>query len=199
MNIQKTKKIRKKNKNNKMGKIKIKETIIVEGRDDTAAVKRAIDGMIIETHGFGIKRETWELIERAYKQTGIIIFTDPDYSGEEIRRRLLKKFPLSKQAFLLKEEAEKKGDIGIENASPEAIEQAIKKAHCTEMLQKNTYTEEDLFCAGLTGRTDSKQKREKMGQALGIGYSNSKSLLNKLNKFGIPKEEFYEALRAIDN
>ena len=45
-------------------KLKIKEAIVVEGRDDTAAVKKAADGLIIETHGFGIKKETWELIKK---------------------------------------------------------------------------------------------------------------------------------------
>ena len=69
-----------------MDKINIKETIVVEGRDDTAAVKQAVDGFIIETHGFGIKRQTWELIERAYNNGGIIIFTDPDFSGENSRK-----------------------------------------------------------------------------------------------------------------
>ena len=73
-----------------MDKINIKETIVVEGRDDTAAVKQAVDGFIIETHGFGIKRQTWELIERAYNNGGIIIFTDPDFSGEEIIIRILR-------------------------------------------------------------------------------------------------------------
>ena len=36
-------------------KLKIKEAVVVEGRDDTIAVQQAVDGMIIETHGFGIK------------------------------------------------------------------------------------------------------------------------------------------------
>ena len=59
----------------------VKEVIVVEGRDDTAAIKRAIDADTIETHGFGIRRTTWELIENASRERGIIIFTDPDYSG----------------------------------------------------------------------------------------------------------------------
>ena len=41
----------------------------MEGRDDTAAVKRAVDAQTIETHGFGIKKQTWELIEKAYQES----------------------------------------------------------------------------------------------------------------------------------
>ena len=32
----------------------IKEAIIVEGRDDTTAIRRAVDAVTIETHGFGM-------------------------------------------------------------------------------------------------------------------------------------------------
>ena len=49
-----------------MDRLEIKEAIVVEGRDDTAALRKVTDALIIETHGFGIKRETWELLEKAY-------------------------------------------------------------------------------------------------------------------------------------
>ena len=183
-----------------MEKLSIKETIVVEGRDDTAAVKQAVDALIIETHGFGIRRQTWELIEKAYNNEGIIIFTDPDFSGGEIRRKLTEKFPEAKQAFLDRKSATKKGDIGIENAAPEAIAEALTKAHCTVYdAGSPTFTEEDLFAAGLTGNSEASARREKLGKALGIGYGNAKAFLSKLNKFDISKEEFNEALRTIDN
>ena len=79
---------------------KIEEIIVVEGRDDTAAVRRAVDAVTIETHGYGIRGETWEMIETAYKSRGIIVFTDPDTAGEQIRRRILERFPGAKEAFL---------------------------------------------------------------------------------------------------
>lgn len=182
-----------------MIKMKIKEAIVVEGRDDTAAVRKAVDGLIIETHGFGIKKETWELIKKAYEDQGIIIFTDPDFSGEEIRRKLTEKFPDAKQAFLSRSQATKKGDIGIENAEPEAIKEALSKAHCTADARDKLFTEEDLYRAGLTGRTDSKERHQELGRMLGIGGGNGKALLNKLNSFSITREEFDETLRTIDN
>ena len=97
----------------------VKEIIVVEGRDDTAAIKRAVDANTIETHGFGIRKETWDLIEKAYNEKGIIIFTDPDFAGNEIRRKLTEKFPKAGQAYLSRRDATKSGDIGIENAEPE--------------------------------------------------------------------------------
>lgn len=182
-----------------MEKLKIKEAIVVEGRDDTIAVKRAVDGLTIETHGFGIRRETWQVIEKAYNEQGIIIFTDPDFSGEEIRRKLTAQFPDAKQAFLARTDATKKGDIGIENAEPEAITEALKKAHCTAAEGEDLFTEADLFEAGLVGRADSRDRREAIGKILGIGYGNGKTLLNKLNKFSISRESFAEAVDKIED
>ena len=64
----------------------IKEVIVVEGRDDEAAVKKAVDAEIITTHGYGISQKTYRRIEEAYERCGIIIFTDPDFAGENIRK-----------------------------------------------------------------------------------------------------------------
>ena len=36
-------------------KPKIKEAIVVEGRDDTLAVSKAVNAITIETHGFGLR------------------------------------------------------------------------------------------------------------------------------------------------
>lgn len=173
-----------------MDKIKIQEVIVVEGRDDTNAVLRAVDGMTIETHGFGIRKETWDLLEKAYQEKGLIIFTDPDHSGEEIRRKLTERFPDSRQAFLTRRAAEKKGDIGIENASPEDIAAAISMAHYTEPCEEEVFTEEDLYEAGLLGRSDSRERRQSLGAALGIGYGNGRTFLKKLNQFHISREDF---------
>lgn len=183
---------------NREEKLSVKEVIVVEGRDDTNAVLRAIDGLTIETHGFGIKKETWSLLEKAYAEKGLIILTDPDYSGEEIRRKLTEHFPESKQAFLTRKEAEKNGDIGIENAAPEDIQDAIRKAHYTDFAKEAEFTEEDLFEAGLTGRDDAAQRRQKLGAKLGIGYGNARTFLKKLNQFGIDREAFEEGVRMLE-
>ena len=68
----------------------IKEVIVVEGKDDITAVKAAIDAEVIATNGFGYKKEFIETIKNICERKGIIILTDPDYAGEQIRRDLSK-------------------------------------------------------------------------------------------------------------
>ena len=156
----------------------IAETIIVEGRDDTNSIKRAVAAETIETHGFGISSQTWALLRKAYNERGLIIFTDPDHAGEGIRKRLTERFPGSKQAYLDRPSAEKKGDIGIENASPEDIREALSKAHASVCEDDGPgYTNEDMKAWHLVGAADAASRRERLGKALGIGNANAKAFL----------------------
>ena len=56
------------------------------------------------------------------------------------------------------------------------------------------FTMEDMVDFGLVGQADSALRRQSVGKALGIGYGNGKSFLQKLNKFGITAEELYKAI-----
>ena len=174
----------------------IKEAVVVEGRDDSAAVKRAVRAETIETHGFGIKKEAWELIEKAYHEKGIIIMTDPDFSGEEIRRKLSAHFPKAKHAYIILKDAEKDGDVGVENAGPHVIREALFKAKAEYEDYKETFTYEDMRKFGFTGGISSSERRAAAGKILGIGYGNTRSFLNKLNKYGVTMEELNEAVFA---
>lgn len=172
---------------------------MVEGRDDTAAIKRAVDAETIETHGFGMSDEMWKRIETAYNSQGIIVFTDPDSAGARIRRKITERFPDAAQAYLPKDKALKGDNIGVENAKPEDIEEALSKTHYTEKNKEAEISIEDLNRVGLNGGQGSRVRRGKVCEILGIGYCNSKTMLMRLNAFGISREDFYGAVQSINN
>lgn len=176
----------------------IKEVIVVEGKDDITAVKAAVDAEVIATGGFAYKKDFIRTLQKIAEKRGIIILTDPDYAGEQIRKDLSKHIRNCKHAFLPQGKALKKGDIGVENATKEDIIEAIQKARPSRIEKKKEFTKEDLIKHGLSGGPNSSEKREKLAYILGIGYCNSKQLLNRLNNFGITKEEFYQALERIE-
>ena len=64
----------------------IKEVIVVEGRDDITAVKRAVEAEVIAVGGFGINKRVIDRIKEAQKRQGVIVLTDPDFAGEKIRK-----------------------------------------------------------------------------------------------------------------
>ncbi|MBH9786998.1 DUF4093 domain-containing protein, partial [Clostridioides difficile] len=40
-------------------------------------------------------------------------------------------------------------------------------------------------------------RRDALGKILGIGYGNAKQFLNRLNNYGVEREEFIDALKQI--
>lgn len=176
----------------------IKEVVVVEGRDDITAVKRALDCELIATGGFGFPKGVMERIKTAQEKKGVIIFTDPDFAGEKIRKKISDEIPGCKHAFLPREEAMKNGDIGIENASPESILSALSKVRTEEVKKEKIFTNSDLLSNGLIGNDNSSYKRDILGRILGIGYGNSKQFLNRLNNYGVSREEFNQALNTIE-
>ena len=170
----------------------------MEGKDDIVAVKNAVEAEVIATGGFGYKEEFIENLKIIAEKRGIIILTDPDHAGEQIRKNLNKQIRNAKHAFLPQGKALKKGDIGVENATKEDIIEAIKKARPIITDKREEFTKEDLMELGLIGGLNSQKRRENLGDFLGIGYANSKQFLNRLNNFGITREEFVKALERME-
>ncbi|MGG0719519.1 ribonuclease M5 [Robertmurraya massiliosenegalensis] len=179
--------------------MKIKEIIVVEGKDDTTAIKRAVDADTIETNGSAVNMETIEKIRLAQKIRGVIIFTDPDYPGQKIRQTIALHVPDCKHAFIPKEAAlHKHGKgVGVEHASPDEIRRALKNAHLMMEDTVEVITQDDLIVAGLIGGPRAKERREKLGKLLKIGYTNGKQLHKRLQMFQISQEDFGQAINVI--
>ncbi|WP_071025584.1 ribonuclease M5 [Peptoniphilus raoultii] len=177
--------------------IHIDDIIVVEGKDDIAAVKRAVDCEIIATHGFGYGKRLLKILEEASKRKNLIIFTDSDYMGSQIRKDLARHFPKAKHAYLSQEKSNRDGDIGVENASPKDILEALKNARAQKSEKKISYNLYDLRDNNLIDGENSSERRKKFCDILSIGYGNGKSLLNKLNAYDISRDEFQKALDKI--
>ncbi len=175
----------------------IKEVIVVEGRDDISAIKRAVDADVIAVGGFGINKKVIDKIIDANKRRGVIVFTDPDFAGEKIRRIITKRVKGVKHARINQQDATKGDDIGVENASPEVIIKALQNAK-VEMTEKiNTFSISDMIFFKLTGDPKSKERRDLVGRELGIGYANTAQFLSRLNNFRITKEELIHAIKKV--
>lgn len=172
--------------------MKIKEVIVVEGRDDTIAIQQAVQADTIETGGSAINKEKLERIKLAYERRGVIVFTDPDYPGQRIRHIIQEAVPGCKHAFLPKEKAQsKQGKYGIEHASAEDIQEALKRVRTEELDEHSPIISwSHLASLGLVGGVHAKALREYMGRDLGIGYANAKQFYKRLSVFNITKEEF---------
>ena len=181
--------------------MKIKEIIVVEGRDDTAKIKQAVNADTIETNGSAINKEILTRIKHAKEKRGVIIFTDPDYPGERIRHIVDQAIPGCKHAFLTRDKARAKRprnkSLGIEHASADAIRQALADVYELAAAEDSEIKQEDLVNQGLIGGAGASNRRDRLGELLQIGHTNGKQLLKRLTMFRITKAQFEEAIKEM--
>ena len=187
-------------------KRKIPELIVVEGKDDTANLKRYYEVDTYETRGSAINQDDLERIATLQELRGVIVFTDPDYNGERIRKIIMQEIPQAKHAFLNRGEAVPKSktkgrSLGVEHASFEDLEKALSGLVGSYYEDEYYFdiTKSALMRLGLLMGSDSRKRREYLGEALRIGYCNGKQLLKRLELFGICLAEVEDAMKSYEN
>lgn len=178
--------------------MRIKEVIVVEGTHDKQAVDAAVEADCLLSNGSEVSETFLKQCERAARERGLIIFTDPDSAGERIRRLVSRRVPGCKHAFLPRHEAEAKdGDLGIENAKPDSIRRALEAVRTEWTGSEPEFTWQEITEYGLTAHSNAAERRHYLGERLGIGYGNAKSFWKKLNMLGVSRDEFEEAYAAV--
>jgi ribonuclease M5 len=169
---------------------KIKEVIVVEGKTDTAVIKKLFDADTIETNGLAIDDKTLDLIEQANLKRGVIVLTDPDYPGMRIRNIIIERVPNIKQAFVDKKDAIGEKKLGIAEAREEAIIEALKNV-VTFTKDVETITWQEFISLDIIG---DKKRRMKVYDLFHLGYGNAKTLFKRLNMAQITKQDILEKL-----
>lgn len=187
--------------------VKIRQAIVVEGKYDQNTLSQLVDATIFQTRGFGVMHDKalLELLRKAAKMTGLIIFTDSDGAGFVIRNFL--KGALPKEGVLhayipdipgkekRKRAPGKEGLLGVEGMTKEILLSALENAGADlggEAAKKpgDTITKFDLYTAGLSGRPDSAAKRAAFLEKLRFpAHMSANALLDALNLL-YTREEF---------
>lgn len=167
-----------------MNKLTISKIVVVEGKTDTAKLKRLFNVTTIETNGSALDDKTINLIHQASKANGVILFLDPDHQGNKLRQTLKQKLINFSEAFIRKEDCLDKKKIGIAEASDNAIVNALANLKDLD-LKKTSLSWNDYLDLNL----NNKAKRNKISEQLNIPYFNHKQLFKMLNAIGIDKEQ----------
>ena len=187
--------------------VKIRQAIVVEGKYDQNTLSQLVDTTIFQTRGFGVMHDKTllELLRKAARTTGLIIFTDSDGAGFVIRNFL--KGALPKEGVLhayipdipgkekRKRAPGKEGLLGVEGMTKEILLSALENAGAdlggeAEKRPGDTITKFDLYTAGLSGRPDSAAKRAAFLEKLRFpAHMSANALLDALNLL-YTREEF---------
>lgn len=182
-----------------------KEVIVVEGRDDSQRLFQTYGPHIktIETNGSALSRQILKQIVRAAEQEGIIVFTDPDYQGERIRRLIQEAVPQAKHAYLSQDQARSHRpgiSLGIEHADPKDIRKALAKVMtplANAELQRIPMSE--LMRLNLVGHPRARYYREQVGKHFNLGHINGKQLQKKLAQYNIQLADLEKFMKEVDN
>lgn len=194
----------------------IKETIIVEGVYDKIKLSRFLDAVIIPVHGFQLftHRETMKTIAKMAKETGVVILTDSDSAGFQIRNYIKQSLPPEtvKHAYIpdvkgkekRKAAPGKEGLLGVEGINDDVLLDSLRKAGCeidgnAEQAKKGGEIKKaDLVRLGLSGGEGSSEKRRELAHVLGIPMKISANmLLDMLNRL-LSYEELCELTENLD-
>ena len=176
--------------------IKIKEAIVVEGVYDKIKLSQIFDTTIVVTDGFMIfkNKPLMNMLATLADKNGIIIFTDSDRAGFQIRNYIknVLKSKNVKHAYIpdikgkekRKDKPSKEGFLGVEGVSDDIIIAAIKNAATSDDSHADIrrITKADLCIDGFTGSPDSHAKRSAFLKKLGPPVRMStKMMLDTLN------------------
>lgn len=189
--------------------IRVREAIVVEGRYDKIKLSALVEGLIIETGGFGIfkDREKLDFLRMLAKERGLILLLDSDGAGFLIRGRLSSMLPKEqiKHAYIpdimgkerRKAQPSKEGKLGVEGMDLATLRAALERAGATFGEESgpgqagSAITKADLFELGLSGRSDSAARRKQLQKALGFPERlSANALLQALNAL-YTREEFF--------
>ena len=172
-------------------KIRLQETVIVEGRYDKIQLSGLIESPIIETGGFRVfkDKEKQRLIRKVAQRRGILVMTDVDSAGFVIRNflrgivdseNILHAYiPTVKGKEKRKPEASKEGILGVEGIDRDKLLDSIRQsgAHILNDVEsfaenrsslRSEITKMDFFDYGLNGCENAAQHREEVLSSLGL-------------------------------
>ena len=191
--------------------IKLKQAVIVEGKYDKIKLQSVVDAVIITTDGFSIYKDKkkMELIRAFAQKDGVVILTDSDGAGFQIRSHLKSCIGGGKVYNIYipdifgkekrKEKPSKEGKLGVEGIPAKILREAFEKAGITTDNSADTkpVTRENLFDDGFIGMQNSSELRRRLIKELNLPERlTTNSLLDVLNSL-IGYDKYKQAVNKI--
>ena len=178
-------------------KLKIDIPILVEGKYDKITLDSVLDARIFLTGGFSVfnNKEKQALLRRIANDKGLLVLTDSDGGGKQIRAFLSGILPKEKIKMLYipkiegkekrKSHKGKAGLLGVEGMTPELLRSlfapfAVGGEEVTP--EKRLITKTDFYLDGLSGGEGSKNLRASLAKAFSLPDDmTANALLEALN------------------
>jgi ribonuclease M5 len=188
-----------------MDKLQIALPIVVEGRYDKIKLSSIVDGTIIPTDGFALfnDKEKQALLRRLAKD-GIIVLTDPDGGGKQLRSFLSGLLgtegvyhlhvPAEKGKERRKRTAGKAGLLGVEGIEADTLRALLAPFAGDAPPLRASLTKADLYADGLSGGEGSADRRAAVAERLSLPKNLSPNAFLAAVNLLCTEEEYRAAL-----
>ena len=172
-----------------MNKKYIPGVIIVEGKHDASKLSNLYDSTFVVTNGYEIPSEEIKFLNALSDDIQVIVLTDNDEAGKEIRNRLNAVRPNVINIEITAPKSSKKKGIA------ECLNENIVKALDKYVKEDKDMVKFDLHKLGLIGRNNSKDIREFIKNKFSLGYVSPKTINKRLNLLKINEEKLLEEIK----
>ena len=194
-------------------KKKITLPIIAEGKYDKITLTSLFDCTVITTGGFAVfnSKEKQMLIRRLCSD-GVIILTDSDGGGRQIRSFLSSILPKDRIHNLFipqlegkerrKNKAGKSGTLGVEGMPPEVLERLLSPFVDGEKLDtgaKEAVTKLDFYRAGLSGGANARERRAALARLMDLPTDMTANALLEAVNLLYGKDEYERMLNDLSD
>lgn len=179
-----------------MSKLHIDEVLVVEGKMDKQLLEQYIDGDIITTNGSAVSDELIAMLKELSKTRKIIVFTDPDFPGKQIRNKIDSEVDCI-HCFIEKSKAIKGKKVGVAETNIDDLLEVLKEKVSSCEYNKGDIDIYTLNELGLNGSSDSSKLRDLLSKELHIDHCNAKMMVKRLNMLGITKERLREIMEGL--
>jgi ribonuclease M5 len=176
-------------------KKKISGVIVVEGAMDIAFLSNFIDSEFVSVNGSAIDKNVVRYLQSLPASTPIYLLLDPDSPGEKIRHTLHQQLNHYTDVFVPKAQSIKGKKVGVAESNKQTILDAF--AQSVEIHPKHnepTISIKDLVSLQLTGSENATVRRRLIEQHFHLGFTNTKTLLKRLNQRQITLQQMMEIL-----
>ena len=165
-----------------MDKLRVRYPVIVEGKYDKITLSSQFDTPVFSTGGFAVFHSagTRALLRRLTEKSPVILLTDSDGGGRQIRSFLSEILPPDRVIHLYipqvkgkekrKTKPGKAGFLGVEGTDP-AVLRAIFAPYLADAPERPAsppVTKTDFYTLGLSGKADSAKRRAALAASLGL-------------------------------
>ena len=162
-------------------KLRVRYPVIVEGKYDKITLSALFDTPVFATGGFSVFKSegTRALLRRLTDQTPVILLTDSDGGGRQIRAYLSGILPPDRVIHLYipkipgkerrKAKVGKAGILGVEGMTPEVLREVFAPFLSDgNEPPREPITKTDFYLAGLSGGEGAAARRAEFAASLGL-------------------------------